>query len=77
MMETFRYPHFPPRLSYVHVALFAGVSNAPELRKRIIAASAMDGEEGDAERERVNFAFVEARLVRRHAVFENSALTLG
>ncbi|KAI0301938.1 CGI-121-domain-containing protein [Multifurca ochricompacta] len=49
-MESFAYPHFS---STVHVALFNNVTNAARLRARI----------GDAEREAVNFAFVDARLV--------------
>ena len=60
-METFAYPHFS---STVHVALFLYVTNAAELRARIIRASTLEGVEGEAEREAVNFAFVDARLVR-------------
>ena len=63
MMESYAYPHFPSHLSHVHIALFANVNNASELRKRIVAAASMAGEEGEAERESVNFAFVEAKLV--------------
>ena len=63
-MESFHYARFPPHLSDVHIALFTSVQNAPELRRRIVNASTMSGKEGDAERERVNFAFVDARLVR-------------
>ena len=62
-MESYTYPHFPPHLSHAHIALFTDVKNASELRKRIVAAASMVGEEGEAERERVNFAFVEAKLV--------------
>jgi len=60
-METFAYPHFS---STVHVALFVHVTNSAKLRARIIRASTLDGVEGQAEREAVNFAFVDARLVR-------------
>lgn len=60
-METFAYPHFS---STVHVALFVHVTNAAELRARIIRASTLEGVEGEAEREAVNFAFVDALLVR-------------
>jgi len=60
-METFAYPHFS---STVHVALFVHVTNSAKLRARIIRASTLDGVEGQAEREAVNFAFVYARLVR-------------
>lgn len=59
-MESFAYPHFS---SIAHVALFNGVTNAAELRARIVRASSLEGDEGDAERETVNFAFINARLV--------------
>jgi hypothetical protein len=60
-MESFAYPHFS---SKAHVALFNCVTNAAELRARIVRASTLEGDEGDAEREAVNFAFIDARLVR-------------
>ncbi|KAI0269412.1 CGI-121-domain-containing protein, partial [Gloeopeniophorella convolvens] len=59
-MESFAYTHF---FSTVHIALFKHVTNAAELRARIVRASTLEGEEGDAEREAVNFGFVDARLV--------------
>ena len=59
-MESFAYPHFS---SIAHVALFNRVTNAAELRARIVRASSLEGDDGDAEREAVNFAFVDARLV--------------
>lgn len=59
-MESFAYPHFS---STVHVALFVRVTNATKLRARIIRASTLEGIEGEVEREAVNFAFVDARLV--------------
>ena len=63
-MQALYYPHFPSALSTVHIALFTDVSNAASLRARIIAASTKEGADGDAEREAVNFAFVDAKLVR-------------
>ena len=63
MMETFRYSHLPPELSFVHVALFTDVSNAAQLRARIVRASQLQGPDGDAERQAVHFAFIDARLV--------------
>jgi EKC/KEOPS complex subunit CGI121/TPRKB len=60
-MESFDYPQFS---STVHVALFNHVANAAKLRARIVRASTLEGTEGQAEREAVNFAFVDARLVR-------------
>ncbi|CCL99004.1 uncharacterized protein FIBRA_01012 [Fibroporia radiculosa] len=62
-METFRYAHFPLDSSVVHVALFTNVSNAAQLRSRIVRASTMVGPEGDSEREAVNYAFIDARLI--------------
>lgn len=59
-MESFAYPHFS---SIAYVALFNGVTNAAELRARIVRASSLEGDEGDAECEAVNFAFIDARLV--------------
>ena len=66
-METFAYPHFS---STVQVALFKHVTNAANLRARIVRASTLEGGQGDVEREAVNFAFVDARLVRRTHVHE-------
>ena len=61
-MEIFAFPHFN---STAHVTLFKHVTNAANLRSRIVRASTLEGIEGDMEREAVNFAFVDARLVRR------------
>lgn len=65
-METFNYPHFAHHLSVVHVALFNNVFNSAELRTRIVQASTLGGDEGGSEREAVNFAFIDARLVCHH-----------
>ncbi|KAI1792501.1 CGI-121-domain-containing protein [Ganoderma leucocontextum] len=62
-MQTFRYPHFPPELSTVHVALFTNVSNSADIRSRIIRASQLDGPHGQTERDALNFAFIDARLI--------------
>ncbi|KAI9059004.1 CGI-121-domain-containing protein [Trametes sanguinea] len=62
-METFRYSHLPPELSTVHIALFTDVTNSTALRSRIVRASQLEGPDGDAEREAVNFAFIDARLI--------------
>lgn len=63
-METFTYKQFPETHRQVHVALFKNVKNAAQLRTRIVQAATLDGPDGDAERAAVNFAFVEAKLVR-------------
>ncbi|PIL36534.1 hypothetical protein GSI_00223 [Ganoderma sinense ZZ0214-1] len=62
-MQTFRYPHFPPELSTVHVALFNTVTNSADIRSRIIRASQLQGPDGDTERNALNFAFIDARLI--------------
>ena len=64
-MESYGYTHFPSNLSNVHIALFIDVKNASELRERIVKAASLVGAEGDAERSRLDFAFIEAKLVRR------------
>lgn len=63
-METYAYPAFPQQYSNIHIALFKNVTNAPQIRKRLIEASQMTGPEGDKAREEVDFGFVEANLVR-------------
>jgi hypothetical protein len=60
-MEVYHFPHFG---ASVHVALFHDVQNAASLRARLVKASTMPGEEGVTERAAVNFAFIDARLVR-------------
>ncbi|KAH7930319.1 CGI-121-domain-containing protein, partial [Leucogyrophana mollusca] len=62
-MDILRYPQFPAHLSAVYVALFSEVNNAAALRSRIVKAASIPGAEGDAEREAVNFAFIDARLI--------------
>jgi hypothetical protein len=68
-MEFFSFPFLPPNYSAAHVALFTNIKNAIHLRKRIIEAAAMNGEEGDREREAVNFAFIDASLVGQPLVY--------
>lgn len=62
-MQSFRYPHLPPHLSTVHLALYTNVTTSAEIRARIVRASQLQGPDGDAEREALNFAFIDARLV--------------
>ena len=63
-MESFSYPQFSPDVSSVHIALFKNVTNASQLKQRLISAATMPGPEGELERAAVNFAFIDARLVR-------------
>lgn len=63
-MESLSFPQFSRSHSQAQIALFRNVSNGGELKKRIIYASTMEGEEGEKEREEVNYSFVNAKLVR-------------
>ena len=63
-MESLSFPQFEARISQVSVALFRNVANAGALKSRIISASTAEGDLGEAEREAVKFAFIDARLVR-------------
>ncbi|KAG1740371.1 kinase binding protein CGI-121-domain-containing protein [Suillus lakei] len=60
-METYYYSHF--NHAVVHVALFDGVTNAAAIRSRIVQAARNLGIDGNTEREAVNFAFIDARLI--------------
>ncbi|TFK45467.1 CGI-121-domain-containing protein [Heliocybe sulcata] len=62
-MEVVSYPHLPAELSRAYIALYTSVTNAGALRKRIINAASMQGREGEDEREAVNYAFVDPRLI--------------
>jgi hypothetical protein len=60
-MDTYYYTHF--NHAVVHVALFNDVTNSAAIRSRIIQAARIPGVDGDTEREAINFAFIDARLV--------------
>ncbi|KAJ7366556.1 kinase binding protein CGI-121-domain-containing protein [Mycena albidolilacea] len=62
-MQSYQLPHFPTHLSCVHTALYTDVSESDLLRKRLITASTAEGSTGERERDAVNFAFIEARLI--------------
>lgn len=51
-----------PHSTNVHVALFS-VRNAQALRTRLVTASTLTGDVGDAERERVRFTFIDAAMI--------------
>lgn len=59
-MEAYHYPQFN---TVVYTAKFKDVKNAEALRSRIVKAASLDGADGEAERDAVNFAFIEARLI--------------
>jgi hypothetical protein len=59
-MEVYRFPHLK---ATVYISIFKKVENASSLKARLVAASTMQGEEGECERTAVNFAFIDAKLV--------------
>ncbi|KIJ61027.1 hypothetical protein HYDPIDRAFT_160095 [Hydnomerulius pinastri MD-312] len=61
LLETYYYPQFEQ--SVVYAANFKAVTNAATVRSRIVKAASMEGPEGEAEREAVNFAFIDAKLI--------------
>jgi len=63
LMDSLHFPHFQVDHPYAYLALFRNVSNSEKLKKRIVSASVTEGELGDQEREAVNFAFIDARLI--------------
>lgn len=63
-MELFTFDHVRGVGSdTAYVALFSSVYNAANIRKRIVNASILAGDEGEEERDAVNFAFIDATLV--------------
>ncbi|RXW23637.1 hypothetical protein EST38_g2208 [Candolleomyces aberdarensis] len=77
-MQSTTFPHVPHDRSSARYALFRNVENAPALRQRIIKASTMQGRKGELEKEAVNFAFIDARLVAIHqAILADSANPSG
>ena len=64
--------HFQADRSYAHIALFRNVSNSEKLKNRIVSASLSEGELGDKEREALNFAFINARLVSHNTMINPS-----
>lgn len=66
-MDSFTFPHFPCDKSTAHFALFRNVENAPSLRQRIVNVATLPvgsaRREDEVERDAVNFAFIDARLI--------------
>ncbi|KAK4690038.1 hypothetical protein P7C73_g18, partial [Tremellales sp. Uapishka_1] len=62
-METYHLPHFPPAHNTIHIASFSSVTNSPQIRRRLITASTLSGPEGDLERAKVDFGFLEGKLL--------------
>ncbi|KAG6861502.1 hypothetical protein C0995_015929 [Termitomyces sp. Mi166 len=61
-METYSFPQFGGSRAVVHAALYTNVTNAAEIRKRIIEAATAEGDAGKAARDAVNFGYIDARL---------------
>lgn len=72
IMETFRLPYLPDELSTIHIALFRDVQNSKAIRSALIAAATTEGPEGDLERDRYDFCFLEAKTVRSKCSFQSS-----
>ncbi|KZP14107.1 CGI-121-domain-containing protein [Athelia psychrophila] len=62
-MDVYHYSQFPTTHSVIRIALYTKVGNAASLRERIIKAATLTGAEGDRERDAINFAFIDARLI--------------
>lgn len=71
-METYTLDYFPPNVGTIHIAYFENVTNAPEIRRRLVEAATASGAEGEAARSAVDFGFVEAGLVRLLKCYANS-----
>ncbi|THV07436.1 CGI-121-domain-containing protein [Dendrothele bispora CBS 962.96] len=61
-MQSFVFDHIPNN-NIAYFALYSPVQNPAELKRRIIEAAKIEGEEGDKERDAVNFAFIDASLI--------------
>ncbi|KDQ14117.1 hypothetical protein BOTBODRAFT_159657 [Botryobasidium botryosum FD-172 SS1] len=63
LLEHLWYANVRTDLQTVYIALFANVANAAAIRNRIVAAASLRGEEGERERNEINFAFLDARPI--------------
>jgi EKC/KEOPS complex subunit CGI121/TPRKB len=73
-MESLHFLHFQADRYYAHIALFRNVSNSEKLKNRIVSASLAEGDLSDKEREAINFAFINARLVSQPSYFMAPAI---
>lgn len=66
-MESYTLPSdaFPSELQEITLALWTGLTDAAGLRQRLIAASTMQGDQGEAERKRLDYAFLDSKMVSR------------
>ncbi|KAJ9123927.1 hypothetical protein QFC22_000718 [Naganishia vaughanmartiniae] len=69
-MESYILPNFPREFSSIHLCLFQNVTNSASLRTRLVEAATMQGEQGDAARDEMDYGFVEASMIvsREHIV---------
>ncbi|KAN0097907.1 Kinase binding protein CGI-121 domain containing protein [Tylopilus felleus] len=83
LLEVYRCPEFV--YPVVFAAKFKHVKNAGKIRARIVNAATLEGPEGDKERDAVNFAFINAKLITSplhlqtaavQALFADSAKTM-
>ncbi len=63
-MESYHLEGFPEEGSAVHMAFFCHVTNAADLRQRLIQVAAQTGTDAEAERDMLDYAFIDADLVR-------------
>jgi hypothetical protein len=63
-MESYRLEGFPPEYSTVHIALFHGVTNAADLRQKLVTVASAQGIDAETERNKLDYAFIDASLVR-------------
>ncbi|GJJ07806.1 hypothetical protein Clacol_002011 [Clathrus columnatus] len=57
------FAYLPDEISVGYIAFFTEVSNASEIKKRIQASFQLQGSEGEKERVKLNFAFIDAKAV--------------
>jgi EKC/KEOPS complex subunit CGI121/TPRKB len=55
---------FPAELRQVTLALYANLADPAGLRARLIKASTMEGPTGGEERQRLDYAFLDSKMVR-------------
>ncbi|KAI9572472.1 kinase binding protein CGI-121-domain-containing protein [Boletus coccyginus] len=72
LLEVYRCPEFI--YPVIYAAKFKHVKNAGAIRERIVKASTMEGPEGDKERDAVNFAFINAKLITSPLHLQTAAM---
>lgn len=62
-MEKLEFAYHPNEISVGYVAFFTEVTNGPEIKERLLASLQLEGPEGEQERKKLNFAFIDATAV--------------